>query len=107
MKADSSLHHQEGLQVAIDEGIKFLEVESDAILFIDVFQCKKEPSWQFASVYRDVRFLLSFPDAVRVQHVFREANKAADWMAKFATSSRSPFLWKGDFPVDSCMMLDL
>ena len=45
----------------------------------------------------DCRFLLDKLPQVRVIHAFREANKCADWLAKWGSSMREDFV-VFDFP---------
>ena len=50
------------------------------------------PNSAYACLLSDFRYLLGKPPQVRVSHVFREANKCADWLAKWSSVMKEDFV---------------
>ena len=47
--------------------------------------------WKIGTIIDDIRTWLQQATYFRVTHIFREANKAADWLSKFGKSITVPF----------------
>ena len=75
---------RDGVQAATVAGYKDIIVEGDNQLIINALLGMISTPWQISNVLRDVRFLLqsSNNDQFQVQHIYREANIAADWLSK-------------------------
>ena len=54
------------------------------------------PPWQIAHIIQDVQQLLHSFSSSTIRHVYREANKAADWMANVG------HLIESQFTIDDC-----
>ncbi|KAL0012613.1 hypothetical protein SO802_007721 [Lithocarpus litseifolius] len=85
------------LRLANHIGIRQLEVELDAKVIVGLHNSKKNPNSAYAPLLSDCRYLLDKLPQVRVVHVFREANKCTDWLAKWGSSMREDFA-VFDFP---------
>ena len=79
-----------GLRIAIELGIRLLDVRGDSQLVID--QVMKESSYddtKMAAYCREVRWLEDKFDGLELNHIPRCLNKTADALAK-ATSGQEP-----------------
>ena len=73
-------------------GIRQLEVELDAKVIVGLLNSNKNPNSTYAPLLYDCRYLLAKLPQVRVSHVFREANKCADWLAKWGSVMKEDFV---------------
>jgi len=75
---------RDGVQAATVAGYKDIIVEGDNQLIINALLGTISTPWQISNVLRDVRFLLqsSNNDQFQIQHIYREANMAVDWLSK-------------------------
>ena len=70
---------RDGLYLAIQLGINFLEVELDAKVIVKMLNNIDYSNKKYSPMLHDCRSLLSRLTQTRVVHVFREANKCADF----------------------------
>ena len=70
---------RDGLYLAIQLGINFLEVEFDAKVIVEMLNSTNCSNRKHSPMLHDCRSLLSRLTQTRVVHVFREANKCADF----------------------------
>ena len=63
---------------------------------------------EFGNILLDVFSLFSFFPGVTVKHVFREANKAAHGLARFALGVEDELIWleKSHLPIESVTVKD-
>ena len=75
---------RDGVQAATMASYKDIIVEGDNQMIINALLGTISTPWKISNVIRDVRFLLqsSNNDKFQVQHIYREANMAADWLSK-------------------------
>ena len=73
-------------------GIRQLEVELDAKVIVGLRNSNKNPNSAYTPLLSDYRYLLGKLPQVRVSHVFREANKCADWLAKWGSVMKEDFV---------------
>ena len=83
---------RDGLKLADHMGIRQLEVELDAKVIVGLLNSNKNPNSAYAPLLFDCRYLLGKLPQVRVPHVFREANKCADWLAKWGSVMKEDFV---------------
>lgn len=83
---------RDGMQLADHMGIRQLEVELDAKVIVGLLNSNKNPNSTYAPLLSNCRYLLAKLPQVRVSHVFREANKCADWLAKWGTVMKEDFV---------------
>ncbi|XP_065629619.1 uncharacterized protein LOC136067528 [Quercus suber] len=83
---------RDGLTLASQLGITHLAVELDAKVIVDLVLSRKTPNSSYTSLLNDCRYLLGLFQQTMVRHVFREANKGADSLAKGASSLTSDFV---------------
>ena len=72
--------------------IRQLEVELDAKVIVGLLKSNIIPNFAYAPLLFDYRYLLGKLPQVRVSHVFREANKCADWLAKWGSVMKEDFV---------------
>ena len=82
----------DGLNLAIQLGIQQTDVELDAKVIEDLLKSNKKPNTAYSPLLSDCRLLLTMVPQVRVAHVFREANKCADLLAKKGCSLQDDFV---------------
>ena len=73
---------RDGLFLAIQLGIQNLEVELDAKVVVDLINSNSQTNAAYTTLLVDCRLLLSRIPHARVSHVFREANRSADALAR-------------------------
>ena len=71
-----------GLKLAIQLGVQNLEVELDAKVIVDLINSKNSSNTAYSSLLFDCRLLLEMIPHTKVKHVFREANKCANTLAR-------------------------
>ena len=89
---------RDGLMLASQLGITHLAVELDAKVVVDLVLSSKTPNNSYTSLLNDCRHLLRQFQQTVIGHVFREANRGADCLAKGACSLTSDFV-VFDFPL--------
>jgi len=57
-------------------------IEGDNNTVIEALQSISYVPWQIATILEDVRLSLTMTNCTIINHIFREANQAADWLAK-------------------------
>ena len=83
---------RDGLMFASQLGITHLAVELDAKVVVDLILSIKTPNNSYTSFLNDCRHLLQQFQQTMIRHVFREANRGADCLAKGACSLTSDFV---------------
>ena len=83
---------RDGLYLAIQLGINFLEVELDAKVIVEMLNSTNCSNRKYSPILHDCRFLLSRLMQARVVHVFRETNKCAYFLARRGCSIRENFV---------------
>ena len=69
---------RDGLQLAIQLGVQYLEVELDVKVVLDVISSGNSPTATYSSLLFDCRLLLGKIPHHTMKHVFREVNRSAD-----------------------------
>ena len=83
---------RDGLMLAGQLGIDHLHVELDAQVVVNLVLSNKPINNSCAALLNDCRYLLEQFQHVKVTHVFREANKCADNLAKAGCSLPGNFV---------------
>lgn len=83
---------QKGILLAIQEGISQLHIVGDNLLVINTVQVKWAPSRQIANIIKDIQHLLATFCHCNIQHIYKEVNKAIDWIAKVDHLINSSFV---------------
>jgi len=66
-------------------------IEGDNLVVIQSLKGECHGPWQIAHIIQDVKASLTQVSSVSVNHIFREANIAADWLSKFGHSITDSF----------------
>lgn len=83
---------RDGLNLAIQLGIHQFDMELDAKVIVDLLNGADSPNRAYSPLLYDCRSLLAKLTQARVVHVFREANKCVDFLAKRGCSMREDFV---------------
>ena len=83
---------RDGLMLASQLGITHLAMEFDAKVVVDLILSRKTPNSSYTSLLNNCRYLLGQFQRTVIKHVFREANRGADKLAKGACSLTSDFV---------------
>ncbi|XP_056691662.1 uncharacterized protein [Spinacia oleracea] len=70
-----------GVQEAIRLGLQNLQIEGDNLLVINALKGIWNVPWKLQNIFQDIKTLLHSLHNVHIQHVFRDANRGADWIA--------------------------
>ena len=62
-------------------------------ILIQAVQGCIQPPWEIHVLVQDILFYLQQCNHVKVQHIFREGNRVADWLAKLGLSLSSTLVW--------------
>jgi len=73
---------RDGLLLAVQMGIPYLEVELDARFVVDIILSSSMPNRAYSPFLNDCMSLLTRFQQVQVNHIFREANSCTDALAK-------------------------
>ena len=87
---------QQGLRIALQHNITHLQIEGDNLMVINSVKGLWSPPWQIAHLIWDIHALLSSFSSTTIRHIYREANKAADWVANVG------HLVTSQFTIDDC-----
>lgn len=94
-----------GLFLAWDIGWRFIELEVDSKIITNWFSKKKDLVLAGTSLVKVVLFVLARDWVVCPRHIYREANKVADWLANQAFTMDSPCLQVLDKAPVGCFSL--
>ncbi|CAN1131281.1 Putative ribonuclease H protein At1g65750 [Linum perenne] len=76
----------EGMRMAWDLGVERLHIQTDSTTAVSTLLSTVDLSHQHFLLLLEYQELLSRPWQIRISHVFREANQAADYMANLGHS---------------------
>lgn len=71
-----------GVRMTVQLDIKNIIIEGDIKIIIDTFRGISSVPWQVQLLIQDVREYLKQFHEVQIQHVYREANRAADFLSR-------------------------
>ena len=97
---------RDGLLLCRQLNVQAVAIELDASAIVDAVNHQSAANTIVSSIMDDCKFLMNqFPQAT-ITHVYREANKSADWLASYGQKLDSDFvLWNGP-PVDLIPVLE-
>lgn len=91
MEAEVKGLHQ-GLRICKEKGFTNIVIELDSLVLVQIIQGKVKSPWNIAYMIRSIFQLLGFFN-YSVQHIFREGNQAADFLANVGCKSEKYFLF--------------
>ncbi|XP_056688796.1 uncharacterized protein [Spinacia oleracea] len=72
---------QEGIIEALKQGITDIQIEGDNLLVINIIKGLCSTPWKLQTVTEDIKKLLCNFSSWKIEHIYREGNAAADWIA--------------------------
>ncbi|XP_075670215.1 uncharacterized protein LOC142639980 [Castanea sativa] len=96
---------RDGLMLTIQLGIHQLEVELDAKVIGEILNSANYPNRSYATLMCDFRSLMARFKHIRVGHVFREANRCVDLLAKRGCSMLENFVMFDTSPFEDLNVL--
>jgi len=75
-----------GMDMARRQGITHLQVESDSKILVDMVTGKCNINGNVPTLIRRIRDLKNMSWQVQINHIWREGNRSADWLANFSLS---------------------
>ena len=82
-----------GLRAAVEAGFSKVIIEGDNQILIQAIQGLIQPPWEIQVLVQDIHYHIQSCVYAIVTHIFREANRAADWLAKLGLSLSSTIVW--------------
>ena len=82
-----------GIRAASHLGYRKIHVEGDNQILIQAIQDQIATPWQIQSLVQNIKIYLASFTNVFINHIFREGNSAADWVAKFRLTIQSSLVW--------------
>ena len=82
---------RDGLRIAIQASFNNVAIEGDNKIVIEALKRKIPIPWQIANVIEDIHIWQIQGIQLKVTHIFREVNMAADWLSKFEHSITASF----------------
>ena len=101
---------RDGLTLAIQLGIRCLEVELDAKVIVEMLNNADSSNKKFSSLLLDCRSLIASLTQDRVTHVYREVNRYVDFLAKKGCCMREDFVIFDVYPsndLDKLLVSDI
>ena len=77
---------RDGVQAAIAASYRRLHIEGNNLIVIEALQGKSVSPWQIKYIIQDIHSMLKQVDHVVINHIYREANMAEDWLSKYGHS---------------------
>ena len=96
---------RDGLQLVIQLGIQYLEVELNAKVALNVISSRNSTSVAYSSLLFYCRLLLEKIPRHTVKHVFWEANRSADALARMGCNLQDAFVFFDYPPSDAIAAL--
>lgn len=87
-----------GLQQVLERNISRTHIESDDATTVDILLRKSDPPRSLINITRCIFDLLRSFYNFRISHIFHEGNECVDWLAKYAFSTKTVFLWTDHWP---------
>ncbi len=96
---------RDGLSLIVDMGFLYFSIEIDALMVVFFLALSSIPHPSLRTLVDDCRFLLQRIPHKELKHVFREANKCADRLAKLGGSQDDDFVVLNTPPTCICDVL--
>lgn len=82
-----------GIHAAVQAGFTHIQIEGDNKTLIQAVQGRIQPPWEIQVLIHDIHMFMQRCISVTFFHIFREDNRAADWLARFGLSCCSTSVW--------------
>ena len=74
------------MQAAIATGYRRVHIEGDNLVVIEALKGISATPWQLKHIIQDIQEMLNQVELTTINHIFREANIAADWLFNYGHS---------------------
>ena len=92
LKNEKDFVVRDGLSLIVDMGFLYVGIERDALMVVFFLALSSIPHPSLRTLVDDCRFLLQRIPHKELKHVFREANKCTDRLAKLGGSQEDDFV---------------
>lgn len=82
-----------GIKAALQAGFTDIHIEGDNKILIQAVQGHIQVPWEIQVLIQDIHTFLQHCNTVIVTHIFRQGNRAANWLAKYGVSLLSTMVW--------------
>lgn len=89
---------RDALIYAYQHGLSHIQVEGDSKLIIDCIKNVCTTPWSLKAIIRDIRQLAAQCAVTSWNHIFREANFAADAIATYGHNLANMYIWQNVVP---------
>ena len=83
-----------------------MSIELDSRSIVEIFNSQTHANTFISSLIEDCKHMISKIPQTRTRHIFREANRCADFLAKLGTSCEDDFFVFSSPPVDLLCVLE-
>ncbi|KAK6920895.1 Ribonuclease H domain [Dillenia turbinata] len=88
MEDDIKLNTDEGLNLANRKGLRNIELEVDSVVVVSLLWEAYNDDHPLSALIKDCRSLMVEVNTVKINHIFREGNKCAGYLASLGHNSR-------------------
>ena len=89
-----------GLKAVIQARFMDIHIEGDNRILIQAVKGQIQIPWKIQVLVQDITIFLDRFNQVIINHIFRQGNSVADWLAKFRVSIPSITVWNLVPPLD-------
>ena len=97
---------RDGLQLCLQTQAQAVLIELDSKSIVDAFNSQGYSNTIVSSIMEDCRHMITWIPQTRFRHIYREANRCADYLAKVGTSIEGDFIVFHSPPVDLLSILE-
>ncbi|XP_030931190.1 uncharacterized protein LOC115957099 [Quercus lobata] len=97
---------QDGLQLCLQIHTQSVIIELDAKAIVDAFNSQTYSNTIVSSIMDDCRHMATRIPQTSFRHIYKEANKCADFLAKLGTLIESDFIVLSSPPMDLSSILE-
>lgn len=97
---------KEGIDAAIRVGVNKLVIQSDSLLLVRWIQDRRGCPWRIEPLLDEVFEALKFLNHWKISHVYREANRPADWLASLLVDFGKKVFSPSEIPKDLALLID-
>ena len=98
---------RDGLQLCLHLHIQAVSIELDSKSIVEIFNSQTHATTSISSLIEDCKYMISKIPQTRTRHIFREANRCADFLAKLGTFCEDDFIVFFSPPVDLLCVLEV
>ena len=84
-----------GLVICMERGFDKIWIEVDATSILSLLSSPHPGCWRFQQILHKIKEIMNHMD-IKITHIYREANRAADLLATQACHSHSPAIFSKD-----------